>query len=379
MTAALASQRRLFGALLVAGAVWSALAWSCPASGQFRLFGCMRHDWLCDYRYPRECAAADATYRPETIERKDACYPPLAYRLAGLFPRDVRTGGILFASLAFAAFALALGLLAPGARADKALAVAALALSGPMMLAVSTANQILLAAAGVFVFFAFRHSPRRTVRALALAALALAAALKVIPALFALVLVRESRWREFLFVAALAAVFAFVPFVGYGGFEGLGDYLENLKLHAEYFNPRDAWGFVALDRSVRLGLGLPIESVRATYLWGRLATVAVSLGCLVAFFRGGRLLPLAAATLMLPGGSMYYTALLLIPALFEPPVAKGARGRFMEAALWFLVFCPLQLPVGSGSANHALGAASLLALAALELVQQRDAEGGRGR
>ena len=107
--------------------------------------------------------------------------------------------------------------------------------------------------------------------------------------------------------------------------------------------------------------------------------MAVSLGCLVAFFRGGRLLPLAAATLMLPGGSMYYAALLLIPAVFEPPVAKGARGRFMEAALWFLVFCPLQMPVGSGSANHAICAFSLLALTALELVQRRDAEGGCGR
>ena len=135
---------------------------ACPAAQQQRVFCCQGKVWFEDYRMPRECAAAAASYRPENVERKDACYAPIAYDLAKCFPRDHHVGGSLFAVLAAGLMAIAAFLLArrltgrDGTPALPLCFVASVLLSAPMLFVFGTGNQLPLAIAGICLFFAWK-------------------------------------------------------------------------------------------------------------------------------------------------------------------------------------------------------------------------------
>ena len=357
-----------FAVLLALAGLWLAGLLFIPAARQDRVFG---GDLFGDYRMPRTCASAPNTYRPDGLDRAHACYPAVAYLIARAFPEDVKVGGTIFMIVGLVALIVTLVILA-GELGSGWLAVAALVASSPMLFAAYASNQILLAMSGVCLFFAWRGSDCAWRRGFAIGGLALAVALKIIPALFALVLVKERRWRDVFALGVSSAVLFLVPFVWCGGVKGFMDFIECLRLHADFFGIRDSWGFIGIDRSIRLGLGMGIESVRATYYLSRGANMAFALACLWGFWRtelwkgrGHSFVLLSIAVVMLPGGSVIYTALLLIPAM----LVRYADGMgWVEALLWVAIFCPMQIPVGRGSANALLAAVAILGLGVVNLL-----------
>lgn len=369
-------------ALIVSGLVWAACLASSVCPAQRHAFYLDGSEWFGDYRVARECAAAAVTYRPGLVEAKDACYPPICYALVGWLPRDVMRGGAFFSLLGATAFLLALAVFAhratDGDVGAAALWVAGVALSAPMVLAVTVSNQVLLAAAGVLVFLAWHDAPSRTRRLAALAALAVASALKLTPAVFAALLVKRRDWKGLAVCAAAGAALVFVPFAWAGGFEGLRDLLANLKLQSDYYSLRTTWGVVALDRSLRIALTGGFGSLASTtYVVSRTATVLLGVLCLYRFFRvPGRteeVVLLAAAISFLPAPAQPYTGLYLAPAML---LAVKAPRLACEPLLWLAVFCVLQIPLGNGSANHALAGLAHLALVGLWLLPPRRRAGG---
>lgn len=355
--------KRLWTVLLAAAAIWASLWAFVPSARQGLVFYGSTDERFCDFMFPRECAAAERTYRPETIGRLDACYPPLGYAVVSLFPRDKRVGGPLFAAVASALLAGSIFLCARGRMIDRIGWAATSLVCQQALLAIGVANQVLLAAAGVGVFFAFeKRSGWRG--ALALCALAFAAALKVAPALFSLLLIRDRRWRDFAVFATLAALLAFVPFVWCGGFGAVPDFIENLRLHSGYYTARDAWGFVAVGRPLALALGWTMDQFARACFPFRMANVVLGLIAAGLFFWNAKrpfasdAVLLALSVTLLPGCQQGYTALYFLPAAVMLTSGRLTLGHFLFLAM----FCPIQVPVGSFVANHLVAAVAALAL-----------------
>ena len=359
-----------FRVLLASAAVWLAGLALVPGARQERVFG---GELFGDYRMPRTCAAAESTYRPEGLDRAHACYPALAYVIARIFPEETMSGGAVFAAVGAAVMLAGLVALVRRRKVPALVTVVALLASSPSLFAAHASNQIMLAVGGVCLFFAWKDDESAWLRWIALASLAFACALKIIPAIFALVLAKERRWREFAVVGVVGAALFFVPFAWCGGIDGFRDFLECLRLHADFFGIRDSWGFVGIDRSIRLGLRLGIDSTRDTFLLSRSANVVFASACLWGFWsareKGVSLALLSIAVIVLPGSSVIYTALFLIPAL----VLRAEEGMMRSEALaWLAIFIPIQLPLGSGSANAMIVAVAILYLGICHLATARE-------
>lgn len=382
--------RALCLALAAAGLLWGALfAWH-PQGIEARVFFERGRTFFADFRAVRTCA--EGGFATDRQPLHDSCYPPLGALLAKPFPL---TAGAWFTGTGMALWALAFWTLL--ARRDEngedapwrfpavaGLAVVGCLLSSIMLHAFEWGNQILYAAAAVTLFVAWWDAPSPCRLAVAAVALAVAAVLKVSPTLLAgLYLVRwwtaqeaevrrESLRAGALFLAAAAVMFV-VPFAWYDGWTGFCQWFANALANAAHYVHKGAWGFVPLDRTVRVLLHLDVSTPWPGIGLARGLSAALGLACLgkaalCAYRRTCRaddlLLLLVAAMLLIPGNMHVYTGLYLLPVL---ALRLHAGMRWTEAACWFALLCPLQIPLGAGCLNHPLANLAFLALVAAAL------------
>ncbi len=372
----------LFAALAGAGLLWGVLFACNPKGFAARVFFERGTAFFGDFACVRTCA--DWGYASDKLAPYDACYPALGALLARPFPHEA---GALFTGVGIAlfllAFAVALGRLHDDRRlscALKTLALLGVGLSSIMLHAFEWGNQILYAAAAVALFVAWWDAPSRARRLAAALALAVAAVLKISPALLALLYVLrffavrddpEARRRVGLDFAVFAlaglALFA-VPFAGYGGWAGFCAWFSNAAANAVHYAHKGAWGFVPLGRTLRILLHQDVSQPWAGLGFERALGVALGLACLARagwsarvrpLRRGALLLLLVAALLLIPGNMHVYTGLYLLPVL-AVRVHEG-MGWF-EAACWFALLFPIPIPVGAGCLNHPLANLAFLAL-----------------
>lgn len=88
----------------------------------------------------------------------------------------------------------------------------------------NTAVLVFLLLAGVFLL---RDNPRWYWRELALIFIAMAAGIKIYPAVFGILYLFEKRWAEAARLILYGILFFFGPFVFFGGFAGLHQFIEN--------------------------------------------------------------------------------------------------------------------------------------------------------
>lgn len=366
-------------AIVLAGVLWLVGLALGPSTKQHWLFFSKGAEWYCDYRMPRNCAEAECVYWPDLENRLDACYPPIAYDLVRLFPRDIQKGGLIFSL--FGGIVSLAGLLVliraifgtdPKERVTRVAAFLSVALGYPFLFALNVSNQMLLAAAGVFVFMSSLGEDKgRTLRTVGLIGLSLSIALKITPGLFTMLLLKDRKWKDFVVVGILSSSLIFVPFLWHGGWTAFRGFLECLQLHADMAGIRDYWGAVGVDRAIRLALGMDIESVRASYCISRALNVLCGVGCLaILFFESSRMrsvVLLSVALMLLPGASFAYTGMLLVPAyLLWISEASISTRNLLVALAWIAVFASLQIPVGGGAVNRALAAIAVVFLVACD-------------
>ena len=393
--------------VLVAALVASAVAWSVgfminPSGAQRKVTVA---ETFVDYEQAVPwvgCRDAYSGGDRDGVRAIDRAYPPVCYDILRPFPSDVRIGGMAFAVFSGVIFVLAFSVLmkSKGASVPCTVALAfAAGLSSPHLAAAANANVIVLAAAGVALWAAWRNAESPWLRGAAVAALAFAAAMKIVPAVFALCYLRERRFKEFAAFALVAAAIFFVPFAWYGGMNGFCDWFANARGNALFYRSKGAWGLVPIDRTIRVMGGMP---GRDTFDWptlgvSRAVNVVAGLACLVAAWRawragktpchdneGSMLLLLCGAMLLIPGNMHFYTGIyLLVPFaawLFnmQDLQPENSPSRKLEnlatAFCWFFVFSPLQIPFGQGCLNHPLANIAFMALALLAILK-----GGRGR
>ena len=385
--------KRLAGTVLTTALLASAAFWCIgfAANPNGRQRNAAVADFLMDYVPPRAMAGRPDAYTapgaPGGVASYDRVYPPLCYDAMRLFPADLRVGGMIFALFSSAVFVLAFATLvrSTGASPLRTAALAGVAaLSAPLIASAANANMITLAAAGVMLWAAWRDSPSDWRRGAAIAALALAATMKITPGVFALCYLKERRWREFAAFAIAAAAAFLVPFAWYGGVDGFLGWLANARENASFYSSKGAWGAVPIDRTIRVLGGM---NAHDTFDWptlwlSRAVNVAAGLLCLLAAAIGrvghsaegprddghATLLLLCGAILLIPGNMHFYTGLYLFApfALWigSRQTAAPRLADILAAVFWFLIIGPFQIPLGPGCLNRPLANLAFLGLLA---------------
>lgn len=137
---------------------------------------------------------------------------------------------LAFLLLGICCVALLIASMFRGSRWERRLLIFLVLFSLPFLYTYERGNAILYAVALLLAYVYWKDSPKWYLREVALLALAAAASLKVYPALFGLLLLRERRWGDMAKALAYGLALFFLPFLLFGGFGKIPDLLETLRM-----------------------------------------------------------------------------------------------------------------------------------------------------
>lgn len=172
-------------------------------------------------------------------------------------------------------------------------------------------------------FFVWYDSEKRWQREVAVAFLAIAAAIKIYPALFAVIYLKNRKWLAFLQACVYTALLFVLPFVCFeGGFSNIKVFLNNLNVFQSnrdvadhnYSIPTFLFYFVAIAQGGK-PLAVPEWLIQAG---DTLAPVFLILGMLCALFSKETwkcFMAAGVATVLYPSPSYVYSAFVFLPAI----------------------------------------------------------------
>lgn len=111
---------------------------------------------------------------------------------------------------------------------------------------IERANIVFLAAILLLVASAWRESDNKIKKEVALICIAVAAAIKVYPAVFGLIYITEKRFKEALRLIVYGILFFFVPFAFTGGINGVKTFLQN------QYSVHNTWGVKVKSQFIQL-------------------------------------------------------------------------------------------------------------------------------
>lgn len=222
-------------------------------------------------------------------------------------------------------------------------------LNTPMLFLIERGNILLLTFALSMSYILNYNSDNKVLRELSFLALAIAASLKLYPAILGLLLIRDKRWKETLRCATYGFFVFVIPFAFIGGLPALGRYINNVLFlsggeanevlyKAGRIDLRNAILFLAdkLTNSVDIKQGVITSLILLTLLFL----------VLVAFFAEENWKAVLALTLilvMIPGYSIIYMAVFYtFPLLCVVKSTSSKRINYAYTILLCLLLVPLQ-------------------------------------
>ena len=109
--------------------------------------------------------------------------------------------------------------------------------SSPFLYQYERANIIFIALMLLITYLLLKDSDNKVAREISLICLALAACIKIYPAVFGLLLLKEKRWKESIRVVIYGILLFFVPFAFMGGFDKIPNFLEAIFLSPDNSDP----------------------------------------------------------------------------------------------------------------------------------------------
>lgn len=207
------------------------------------LFNNVNDTWM-DLFNPISFTASGVPY--EYVDM-GAIYPPMAYLVFHLFEfffpinqlydltsyeyRFTQAGfllAILYTLICSALFVYFLYRKLQDKEAVRILFPLSIILSGPYLYLMERGNILLLTLLLLTGFVIGQDSPKRIVREFSFVCLALAAAIKIYPAIFGLWLIQQKRYKEAIRCAVYGILCFFVPFYFFGGLPTVKVFLDNL-------------------------------------------------------------------------------------------------------------------------------------------------------
>lgn len=224
--------------------------------------------------------------------------------------------------------------------------VVALLVSGPLIFTVERGNIILLSLAALMLFVSFYDSEKRWVRYLSYVCLAFSAAIKIYPAIFALLVLFKRRRKEFMHLVVIGAVMFVAPFFTFGGVEAVKTMIEGLFSWSQFSDSKGLgynFSFATLIKLLASFVGVTLQSVPSL-----LSVVPLAI-CLLLLFAckatWQKIFLLGLACVWVPSFSYTYVLIFFIPAvalfLVEPLATKR---DYAYLGLFVLLFIPYALP-----------------------------------
>jgi len=197
-------------------------------------------------------------------------YPPITYLfyrfLAAFIPANVVSigGHILrenYASMMVFFFYTVFSVLAFAGiirglykdRKTQSLLIVLLIMSGPFLFMAERGNSVIVAFVFAGIFFLWKDSENKIKKEIALIALGISFGIKIYPAIFGLILIRDKKYKEAIRCIIYALLLFFIPFFAIGGIGAVGDFIKGIS------NNMDKEG------SVEAGIGYKI-SFQSTYI-----------------------------------------------------------------------------------------------------------------
>lgn len=244
--------------------------------------------------------------------------------------------------------------LAKGGYWKKTLFASSLLFSGPLVWTVERGNILLLVLALTLLFFALYDSEKFALRLLGYVCLAIAAAMKIYPAVFGLMVLWRRRYRETALLVVLGIFFFLAPFFVWNGIDSIMDMLADMKLLFAEQTAGKGFGYnFCMKNLVQL-----VAALFGVYLADVPSWVAAlsAVICLILFVvtkqEWQKLYALVMICIWYPGFSYTYTLVFL----FLPIISyffrtkEQQRGRFHKVypVLFALTMVPYALPMADG-------------------------------
>ncbi len=364
------SPRWLFVAILWSTIIfWLVSAYFYPET-QMQVFFRQGEDLFRDFINPSLCLdRVKNVYTGEggiVLSRPDRNYPPLAYVVSGFVRQccDV-PGHVIILLIAFCgcfiglATALTCCLIFSklnSSKSYKMLFILGMCLSGVYLFTVERGNYLLIVIPLVCFYLFYVHSSNPVVKELALLSLALAAGIKVSPAIFGLELIISRDWKSACRLLIYGILFGFLPFLALqDGFCNIPVFIENCGMNGQIYL-RMHVGFENYAGLLGSWFGLNGWSKNLMYLFYSFSLLAGFVALFLAFFTRRdylRTLLLTLALLCIPASNNFYVYLYLIPAivlLFNDE--QDRMFKIVLAILLALIFSPFV--VCNYRINHAL-------------------------
>ena len=291
-------------------------------------------------------------------------YPPLAilvykvlirsipYDIAGMAAPVIRstqsgTMAFLFYSLVTLVTFFALVMETKrGSRFEKYLFIFVIIFSAPFLFMFERANVIFIALLFSMVFIFFKDSKSKIIREVSFISLAMSAGIKLYPALFGLLLIKEKRYRDMVRLSIYCLISFIFPFFFIGGISQLPILVKS------YFSTSDEttkWGFgymTNIQNTVRVCFGFMGNFNNVPILVGKIISfVFLLMGIFSIFLKKSEWKTIAILTLLMilvPSISYEYALIfMLIPLILFLDQEKKEKFDKFYIICFVLIFVPL--------------------------------------
>lgn len=332
--------------------LWFLLFAQDPNGSQSNVFFSNATDWFMDYFNTVYMTVGKTPYTWGYLPARN--YLPIAYLL--LYPasflfeydvEDVYTSydaryfpfpSILFLVIIILWVGLLIYVLYRASKrseSSRVLLVLSVFFSCIMLLNLDRGNEIILAAALSFIFLVKHDASSPLQRHVALLALALAATLKIVPAILGIVLIYKKQFRELVFLILYTLALAVLPFFWLEGdlISNIQALMTNLSLHAEAYK----------DGNLGLTAATVFTGLRLSAGWLNYLLIALAaFGAWKLREAWQQQLLLLLATVLSTGQQGDYSLILLLLPMVTFFNASPSPKRIGWILVFVLLLCPVQ-------------------------------------
>lgn len=217
-------------------------------------------------------------------------------------------------------------------------------LCGPMLFLYERGNLLIISLLFTLLFLACYNSDKFWIRLVSYFALAMAAAIKLYPAVFGLLVLRKKRVKETLLLTAVGILVFAVPFFAFGGFEAIQNMLTGITTSVEIQTGLGLGQNYSADNLYKIIGMLCGKSIDSTPTW----FTALLAGLCVAVFLTSReewkqLLSMSLLCIWVPTFSYTYSLVFMILPLISILFRNNSR-RSGKSVLYTLAICCTLIP-----------------------------------
>lgn len=238
-----------------------------------------------------------------------------------------------------------------GAEWERLLFVGVMMFSTPFIFAFERGN-IIIVSFILLLFFVFNYNHKNSIiRELSYISLAMAVGIKIYPAIFGLLLLREKKYKESFRTICYGIIVFFTPFLFFGGFEKIKIYFNNLVLTVDEFAQRGLGFKVNITNTLKAFneyLGVNGEFIESLIKIAPLSLLIVSLIAAFLVKEKWKSVGILSATLaIIPGFSFVYTLIFLaIPLIMFLNKVKKERIDIIYTLCFAAMFAPCVFSLG---------------------------------